>query len=283
VTHGLTVGAVYKRTDLHEKLGGARQSGIAPSAATPFVLLFSGPSGSKYGYDDGFQPSGEYWYTGEGQIGDMTLDGGNGAIVNAGNRGRTLLLFEEEHRSHFRLVGEARYLDHHWTKAPDRNGDLRRAIVFELEVAPESVPAAPKGGLPLPLPAVPAGLWKKSLSELRRLSLKPARHGAPKVEQKRIVRLRSEAVRVYVLKRAAGRCEGCGEMAPFMTAKGLPYLEPHHIYRLADGGPDHPSAVVGLCPNCHRRVHHGRDGAAFNHQLAQVVLRLEGNDATKRS
>lgn len=46
---------------------------------------------------------------------------------------------------------------------------------------------------------------------------------------------------------------------------------PHHIRRLADEGPDHPMWVAALCPNCHRRVHHGEDGTTFNEQIAQKV------------
>jgi predicted HNH restriction endonuclease len=29
--------------------------------------------------------------------------------------------------------------------------------------------------------------------------------------------------------------------------------------------------VVALCPNCHRRVHEGRDGDAFNDRLIERV------------
>lgn len=66
---------------------------------------------------------------------------------------------------------------------------------------------------------------------------------------------RSEAVRQYVLARADGVCEGCNQPAPFMNKKGKPYLDPHHIRRLTDGGPDDPRYIIGLCPNCHREVH----------------------------
>ena len=55
------------------------------------------------------------------------------------------------------------------------------------------------------------------------------------------VRERSAAVREYVLARSTGVCEGCGTPAPFVTAQGAPYLEPHHTRRLSDGGPDHPA------------------------------------------
>lgn len=60
------------------------------------------------------------------------------------------------------------------------------------------------------------------------------------------------------MERADGVCESCGEPTPFRARKG-PYLECHHLCRLADGGPDYLENVIGLCPNCHRRAHFGVD------------------------
>jgi 5-methylcytosine-specific restriction protein A len=64
-------------------------------------------------------------------------------------------------------------------------------------------------------------------------------------------------------------------LAPFEGKKRRPYLEPHHIDRIADGGPDHPAHGMALCPNCHRRVHHGIDGAEYNKTLASKMEALE--------
>jgi hypothetical protein len=44
-------------------------------------------------------------------------------------------------------------------------------------------------------------------------------------------------VKAWVLKTARGKCECCQMAAPFVDTDGLPYLEVHHIWRLADGGP----------------------------------------------
>ena len=89
------------------------------------------------------------------------------------------------------------------------------------------------------------------------------------------VRYRSNSIRVYVLKRANGTCEGCGAGAPFKTTAGRPYLEPHHIRRLSDGGPDDPNWVIALCPNCHRRAHYGQDRAEYNQGLTRIVETIE--------
>lgn len=73
---------------------------------------------------------------------------------------------------------------------------------------------------------------------------------------------RSKEVKVWVLRRAAGRCECCAQPAPFQTVQGEPFLEVHHLHTLADGGSDRVSNAVALCPNCHRRLHFGEDAEA---------------------
>lgn len=48
------LGNLYSRVeDIHEKFGGGRQSGISPSAQAPYVFIFTGRSGEKFGYEDG--------------------------------------------------------------------------------------------------------------------------------------------------------------------------------------------------------------------------------------
>lgn len=86
---------------------------------------------------------------------------------------------------------------------------------------------------------------------------------------------RSPEVRRYVKKRADGLCEGCGESAPFISKTDEPYLHAHHIYELSDGGSDTPETVIALCPNCHYRVHHGKDGKEYNQELLKKVQKIE--------
>jgi 5-methylcytosine-specific restriction protein A len=93
------------------------------------------------------------------------------------------------------------------------------------------------------------------LKELRDLAFAAAQSSQSPSRGKRNVYQRSRDVRVYVLARAQGKCEGCDASAPFLRPDGNPYLEPHHLRRLSDGGPDHPAYVIALCPSCHRRVH----------------------------
>jgi 5-methylcytosine-specific restriction enzyme A len=69
---------------------------------------------------------------------------------------------------------------------------------------------------------------------------------------------RSPDVVAEVLPSAKGMCSNCYKRAPFKKrTDGSPYLEVHHIHQLAKGGDDTPENAVALCPNCHRKFHHG--------------------------
>ena len=88
---------------------------------------------------------------------------------------------------------------------------------------------------------------------------------------------RSKAVRNYIMSRAGGQCEACGEPAPFISKTGEPYLHGHHVNELSDGGSDKPSSVIALCPNCHYRVHHGKNGEQYNQKLKARVEKIESH------
>jgi 5-methylcytosine-specific restriction protein A len=271
------IGATYRRRDLHERLGGQRQGGISTPRDHPAILLFTGESGHQYGYRDGFQADGTYWYTGEGQSGDMKMSAGNLAIRDHHAKGKALHLFEQDRsRGSVRYLGEGTCLGHHLATVPDREGNPRKAIVFELSVGEES-PTGAAPDLSDSAEKAPPGLWTLDLAVLRARCLSRAAKDAPPKERRRLLREGSEAIRVYALRRAAGRCEACRGEAPFSTKVGQPFLEVHHVRRRADGGPDHPRWVAALCPNCHRRVHFGANGGEFNRMIASVVEALESS------
>ncbi len=265
-------GVRYRRAEIHDRFGGQERGGISTPTSSPFVFLFTGERGDEFGYRDEFK-DGVFHYTGEGQVGDMAMLRGNSAIRDSATDGKRLLLFETPNKGVARFVGEMRYLGHHSEVRPDRNGALRNAIVFELElVAPEQTRAeeTSPGDYSAPL--------GRTLSELRTAALTAASASAPVAVRKQEIRRRSEAIKRYVLKRADGVCEGCSNPAPFRTPTGQPYLEPHHTTRVADGGPDHPAHVIALCPTCHRRAHHASDSETFNHSLKARLAEIEATD-----
>lgn len=91
---------------------------------------------------------------------------------------------------------------------------------------------------------------------LTRLAAAPKKPGVVKTVS--ISYDRNPDVVAEVLYRANGTCEICRSPAPFLKRTDrTPYLEVHHIVRLADGGDDTVENAVGICPNCHRNSHFG--------------------------
>lgn len=268
------VGEIYRRRAIHDAYGGQEQGGISTPRGLPMVFLFTGESGQQYGYDDTFQDDGTFWYTGEGQRGDMRMERGNRAIRDHLQTGKVLHLFEQAKRGFVRYLGEATYLGHHIEPRPDLGGNTREAIIFELTVEgnEEGRPISPER---VSTRDPDAGLWSKSLDQLYQLAVRSSTRDASAQNRRVNVRLRSRAVKIYVLRRANGVCEGCGNPAPFKKPNGQPFLESHHIRRLADLGPDHPRWVAALCPNCHRRAHEGEDRDRFNQRLAEQIQAIE--------
>lgn len=87
---------------------------------------------------------------------------------------------------------------------------------------------------------------------------------------------RDPAVVEWVLLNAAGICELCGEPARFSKECGSPYLEVHHVQRLADGGPDIVHNAVALHADCHRRLHLGAERIELIAELRSRIPRLLG-------
>jgi 5-methylcytosine-specific restriction protein A len=190
---------------------------------------------------------------------------GNKAIRDHIQDGRRLFLFRDVEGGQLLCEGEFRYLGHHIEEGLDTDGHMRQSIVFELE---------PIGGgdhfVQQPKLKSPSALWKLGLLELESLARAVAQPSLPARERKAVSRQRAEAVKVFARRRAAGVCECCLQAAPFMDKQGRPFLEVHHLDRLSDGGADDPERVAAICPNCHRCVHQGVNGAALNDKLKRL-------------
>ena len=86
----LTIGSLWKRTEIHNLFGGQRRGGISTPSGKPYIILFTGPSGEEFGYRDGWDEDGFFRYTGEGQEGDMSFVRGNRAIRDHVKDGKVL-------------------------------------------------------------------------------------------------------------------------------------------------------------------------------------------------
>ena len=266
----------HRQRDIHARFGGQEQGGMMTPAKHNLIFLVTGNSGRQHGYEDRWSDDGgTFFYYGEGQVGDMKFIKANAALRDHSTNGEDVHIFEEvpAKGGYLRYKCQMICTGYEWVDAPDTKRQTRRAIRFEL---------MPLEAFDVPQNCLLAGsadsaqdMNSESLSELRHKALADSAETRTPLERRTLYRMRSRAVRLYVLRRAAGKCEGCGLPAPFTTKEGQPYLEPHHIRRLTDGGPDDPRWVAGICPNCHRRAHYSQDAADYNQKLADVVSRLE--------
>lgn len=262
----LILGSVYRRADLHARFGGSRYSGIVPGKQEPVVLLFHTEEPAQQFYKDGFDENDVYWYSGEGATGNMRWNSSNRAIRDHAELGLDLFFFERVQRKDglWRFAQIFSYFSHKEEQRIDKEGNQRSAIVFGLLPVSLSPQDSDNTGTSSNIEALRAAAI--AVVDPDRTNLTPAI---------RNVYFRSEAVRRYALCRAAGKCEACGSLAPFCDLSGTPFLEVHHIDRLADSGPDKIDRVAAICPNCHRRCHYSVDRIEFNSILRRKIATLE--------
>lgn len=269
-------GEVYdRRTEIHSPFGGSAQHGIAPSRLTKAIFLFAGASGEQFGYHDAEGTDGVYSYTGEGQVGEMTMDNSrNAAIRDHAKTGRALHLFRSMGKGKGqRYVGEFSCSSFSKELGLDRDGKKRSIIKFHLVpvVSPFTFESASESE------EQEQSISTIPLPDLRKIALEAANvsESSGSSTALRTIYYRSKKVKDYVLSRAAGKCESCHKPAPFTSKSGIPYLEPHHIDRLSDGGVDHPQYVGAVCPDCHREIHFGADGKSKNEALRAAIHNKE--------
>jgi 5-methylcytosine-specific restriction enzyme A len=127
------------------------------------------------------------------------------------------------------------------------------------------------------VPTADEATLEQRAAKLERQPIKVEPKGIEKPEQTQSngkSYVRDPEVRAWVRQQAEGKCEGCGNPAPFEKS-GRPFLEVHHVKHLAQEGSDRPSNAVALCPNCHRRCHHSSDREEFTASLYTKVKRLK--------
>jgi 5-methylcytosine-specific restriction protein A len=219
-------GETLLRRDVHARFGGQRQGGISTPAEQPLIFLVTGESGSAFGYSDGWD-DGTFCYSGEGQVGDMEFKAGNLAVRDHAETGRELHLFEKVRPAHWRYIGQMVCAGYDLVpNTADRNGNPRVAIVFRLTPVPMD---DERGEMAVDTEATTGEnaerLWKADLATLRQAATEGAGEGGvPPHEAKRRVYQRSAALRVYVMRRAHGHCEGCGHAAPSKLGTATPTL-----------------------------------------------------------
>lgn len=279
--HQFSLGQEYQRAALLEFVGSRQaQPGVIWGPREPGCVICTsgGRHGKKAGYTDGQQPDGSWVYIGQGTTGDQRLD--NAANAKLASRDRSVLLFTTREpkakeialqgygklyvfRGAFNVAGFEFFTPDVGARKDDR---LLRFFLMP----------ADDGYIERPL------TWKEdsepsqqTLSAFQSRLREAAKSPPPARLTSVQYRARSASVHRYALLRASGTCECCQSSAPFESDGGLPYLEVHHMLRLADDGPDDPGNVAAVCPNCHRALHLSKERAALAASLQARIARLE--------
>lgn len=269
--HPYETGKLYNRKEgIHLKYGGSRQSGISPSADHPYVFIFTGETGEQYGYKDGYDDEGIFHYTGEGQTGDMVFKSGNKAIRDHKQNGKDLLLFQHRGKGKpYRFLGQFICIGYEYKTIPDRDDRDRQGIVFQLMNIEDGGETGYQEDIVQPKTSSLEQLREKAYS-----AVKPVKEAKSR-ENRKIYYERNKDIKAYVLARAKGTCECCGQPAPFNKPDGTPYLETHHIGKLSDSGMDTPDRMAAITPNCHREIHYGLSGKEIDARLSGTIAEKE--------
>ncbi len=270
--HPFKSGQSYAREEILPFLGSQQRfSGIVYGAAEPgLVAVFTGSRhGTRAGYLDHWNSDGSFSYCGQGATGNQRLAGANRILVDPL---RTILLFETWRprgtwKGRNRFLGEHLVAGYAWERGQGARSDDLLLIVtlvparspFDNSVAQDSPPADNQDDIEV----------------LRRRATDASRSRVTSQISTTVYRARSDLVSAYARSRADGTCEKCGCSAPFVSLSGEPFLEVHHILRLADDGPDDIFHVAAICPNCHREAHYGVDPHAFQVTLEDLIARKE--------
>jgi 5-methylcytosine-specific restriction enzyme A len=281
ISHPYLIGEEYDRAALSDFVGSRQtQTGILWGEKEPGVVICTsgGRHGAKAGYFNRKNADGSWTYFGQGEIGDQDPNKySNRQLVEAI---KSILLFrtQEPRAAKIKQTGswkksytfEGEFVSGGWdwfipSEGLRKGNKLIRFTFFPVRGACALYRARPQ---------VNDGEMQLSTVQIRD-RIREQKSDCTKVQSVRECFLRSDLLRLYARKRAMGACELCGEKAPFSTPAGEPFLEVHHILRLADDGPDDPENVAALCPNCHRNAHYGKDSDEIRRKLVGLITTIE--------
>jgi 5-methylcytosine-specific restriction protein A len=133
----------HRRQDIHALYGGNWQSGICPTSKYNYIFIFSGKSGQQHGYQDGWDNTNVFTYTGEGQSGDMQFTRGNLALKDHIKNGKRVFLFESESRGFVRFKSELEFYDVDYFETKDTTGTTRIGLKFFFKRKGAFIPVQP--------------------------------------------------------------------------------------------------------------------------------------------
>jgi 5-methylcytosine-specific restriction protein A len=206
-----------------------------------------------------------FHYTGMGLLGEEGLTfHENKTLSESETNGVNLYLFEVFTGGRYVYMGEVELSDPPFlSRQADFEKNIRNVYIFPLRIKGNKAPPIlskevretkehllhRRGSSGKPAPLLPQPLAETGGDEpIPRVR---GRHPTPVRGQEPL----APQITEYREERWPLICQLCERPAPFRYPDGKPYLEPHHIIPLEEGGLDGPENIVALCPNCHRKMH----------------------------
>jgi 5-methylcytosine-specific restriction enzyme A len=250
----LKPGETIQNKELQEIFDVGPEGGMRRSLKNNCLLLISDPT--KGIYQDRWINN-VLHYTGMGRTGDQSITFQQNKTLAESEKNKVhLYLFEVFEEGKYTYIGEVEPVgDPYPDDQLDINKNNRKVIIFPIRLRENKKP------LPINLGSLIKSeedsqrkIRKKSLSEIKeRAKLAKKIPGTREVIS--TYYCRDTSVTEYAKLRANGICQLCDKNAPFISPYGEPYLETHHIIWIAKGGEDSIENTVGLCPNCHKKMH----------------------------
>lgn len=243
---GISIGTELTNEQMRILFKCANSGGMRPSNRTGTLVIVSDETKGLY---RDIWKNGVLHYTGMGRVGDQVLKGNaNNTLYNSNVNGVEVHLFEVLKKTVYTYRGVVKLVDNPYKgRQLDINGNMRDVWMFPVMPVSEVVQNVSHE-------LTEQEIVKLSDKELARYTaVKNVNKNSKIVET--VVYYRDPYLKQMVKRIAEGKCQYCGENAPFKDKQGEPYLESHHLIRLADGGKDTIDNVVAICPNCHRKVH----------------------------
>lgn len=253
----LTVGKFYTNREIADLFRCSTQGGMRKSNTKNALVLTSEQSDPDRLYQD-YWKDGVLYYTGEGQTGEQKLNRNNRTLAESPANGVNVYLFEcfGENTYRYRGVVE-RCGKPYQEEEKDSVGDVRKVWKFPLK------PIDDTDSLDETFFEDHEAALKKRADRMQPDKVRKLAEEMDQVPSERIVtskqKVRNPVLARFAKMRANGKCELCGQPAPFKDCDGKPYLEEHHLVPVAEDGKDNKNNVCALCPNCHRRMHVVKD------------------------
>lgn len=243
---GLHIGDELTNDEMRRLFRCGNMGGMRRSRETGTLVIIS--DDTKGLYRDVWK-NGVLHYTGMGKVGDQVLQGNqNKTLYDSDTNGVEVHLFEVMEKSVYTYRGIVELADKPYkSKQLDEKGIMRSVWIFPVKPTSDTLSMVGKE-------LAGKEINKLSNRELvRRADMNQMERKPQKTET--TVYYRDPYLKEIVKRIAEGKCQYCGNNAPFFDKNGEPYLEEHHVKGLADGGRDIIDNVVAICPNCHRKMH----------------------------